>query len=98
MYKKSFPIATFVRHSISKLPEDYSSLPIDNIKEHVAIWKGFFAYTPVIYLNELGGNYFFKKELRNMIVIPIVRAESATLNAGQWKLPILKSIKSTTFP
>jgi hypothetical protein len=40
--KKSFPIATFVRHSISKLPEHYYALPIDNIKEHIAIWKGFF--------------------------------------------------------
>jgi hypothetical protein len=43
-----FPIATFVRHSISKLPEHYYSFPTDIIEKHIAIGKGFFAYTPVI--------------------------------------------------
>ena len=48
MCKKSFTIATFVRHSISKLPENYYSFPTDIIECQIAIGKGFFAYMPVI--------------------------------------------------
>ena len=47
MCRKSFTIATFVRHSISKLPENYYSFPTDIIEEQIALGKGFFAYTPV---------------------------------------------------
>jgi hypothetical protein len=39
--QKSFPIATFVKHSISKLPEHYYSFTTDIIMVQIAIWKGF---------------------------------------------------------
>jgi len=48
MCRKSFTIATFVRHSIPKLPENYYPFPTDIIEKQIAIGKGFFAYTPVI--------------------------------------------------
>jgi hypothetical protein len=49
MCKKRFPIATFVRHSISKLPENNYSFLTDIVVGHIAIGKGFFAYTPAIH-------------------------------------------------
>ena len=48
MCKKSFTLATFVRHSISTLPENYYSFRSDIIEHQIAIGKGFFAYMPVI--------------------------------------------------
>ena len=48
MCRKSFAIATFVRHSISKLPENYYSFPTDIVEHQIAIGKGFSAYMPVI--------------------------------------------------
>jgi hypothetical protein len=48
MCRKSFTIATFVRHSISKLPENYYLLPSGIIKCQIAIGKGFSAHMPVI--------------------------------------------------
>ncbi len=63
MCKKSFPIATFVKHSLSKLPEHYYSFPTDIIEEQIAIGKGFFAYTPVInssfWVNDPDNVHFF---------------------------------------
>jgi hypothetical protein len=48
MCRKSFPLATFVSHSISKLPENYYSFPA-GIKEYqIAIGKGFPAHMPAI--------------------------------------------------
>jgi hypothetical protein len=47
MRRKSFPLATFVRHSIPILPNNYYSFPA-GIKEYqIAIGKGFPAHTPV---------------------------------------------------
>jgi hypothetical protein len=48
MCKKSFTLATFVRHSIPKVPENYYSLPAGIIEYQIAIGKGFPAYMPVI--------------------------------------------------
>ena len=48
MCRKSFTIATFVRHSISKLPENYYSFPTGIMDYQIAIGKGFSAYMPVI--------------------------------------------------
>jgi hypothetical protein len=48
MCNKSFTIATVVRHSISKLPENYYLFPTDIIEEQIAIGKGYIAYVPVI--------------------------------------------------
>jgi hypothetical protein len=48
MCKKSFTLATFVRHSISTLPENYYSFHPDIIEHQIANGKGFFAYMPVI--------------------------------------------------
>ncbi len=48
MCRKSFTIATFVRHSIAKLPENYYSLPTGIIEYQIAIGKGFFAYMLLI--------------------------------------------------
>jgi hypothetical protein len=45
--QKSFPIATFatfVRHSISKLSDNYYSLPTGIIAEQIAIGKVFCIY------------------------------------------------------
>jgi hypothetical protein len=41
MCRKSFPIATFVRHSISKLPENYYSFPTGIMWYQIAIGIGF---------------------------------------------------------
>jgi len=60
MCRKSFTIATFVRHSISKLPDNYYSLPTGIIEYHIAIGKGFFAYMPVINRN-------FRVNARNLM-------------------------------
>ena len=46
MCRKSFTVATFVRHSIPRVPEHYYSFPTDIIKNQIATGKGFFAYTP----------------------------------------------------
>jgi hypothetical protein len=48
MCRKRLTIATFVKHSIFKLPENDCSFPIYIIKEQIAICKGFFAFMPVI--------------------------------------------------
>jgi hypothetical protein len=48
MCRKSFPIATFVRHSIFKLPPNYYSLPAGIVECCIAIGKGFSVYMPVI--------------------------------------------------
>jgi hypothetical protein len=48
MCKKSFTVATFVRHSIFKLPENYYLLRKDISEHQIATGKGFFAHTPVI--------------------------------------------------
>jgi hypothetical protein len=48
MCRKSFTFATFVRHSIPKLPENYYSFPTDIIEEQIAIGKGFSVYMPAI--------------------------------------------------
>jgi len=48
MCRKSFTLATFVRHTTSKLPDNYYSLPMDIIKNQIAIGKGYSAYMPVI--------------------------------------------------
>jgi hypothetical protein len=57
MCRKSFTIATFVRHLISKLPENYYSLPAGIIENQIAIGKGFSAYTPLIKLQFSGQRY-----------------------------------------
>ena len=46
--RKSFPLATFVRHLIIRLPENCYSFPAAIIKKQIAIGKGFSAYIPVI--------------------------------------------------
>jgi hypothetical protein len=48
MCRKSFPLATFVRHSISRLPSKYYLFPKDIINNQIAIGKGFSAYMPLI--------------------------------------------------
>ena len=48
MCRKSFTLATFVRHSITRLPENYYSFPQEIGENQIAIGKGFSAYTPVI--------------------------------------------------
>ena len=56
-----------------------------------AVFPLLFITVPVIF-------YFLKRYATKITAIPIVREESATLNAGQWKVPTEKSTKSTTFP
>jgi hypothetical protein len=48
MCRKSFTFATFVRHSISKLPENYFIHSTVIVEHQIAIGKGFSAHTPVI--------------------------------------------------
>jgi hypothetical protein len=48
MCRKSFTLATFVRHSISKLPENYYLLRNDISERQIANGKGISAYMPVI--------------------------------------------------
>ena len=48
MCRKSLTIATFVRHSIYKLPENYYLLRKDISERQIANGKGFSAYMPVI--------------------------------------------------
>jgi hypothetical protein len=48
MCRKSFTVATFVKHSISKLPEHYYSFSTDIGEHQIAIGKGFSAHMPVI--------------------------------------------------
>jgi hypothetical protein len=48
MCRKSFTVATFVRHSISKLPANTYSFHMDIIEHQIATGKGFSAHTPVI--------------------------------------------------
>jgi hypothetical protein len=48
MCRKSFTIATFVRHLQLKKPLRFHAEQIDFIKSQIAIWKGFSACMPDI--------------------------------------------------
>jgi len=48
MCRKSFPLATFVRHLIPILPENNYSFPSGIRENQIAIGKGFSAHMPVI--------------------------------------------------
>jgi hypothetical protein len=48
MCRKSFPLATFVKHLISKVPQNYHSSATGIRENQIAIGKGFSAYMLVI--------------------------------------------------
>jgi hypothetical protein len=62
MCRKSFTLATFVRRSIAKLPNNNYSFPKDIIQAQIAIGKGFSAYMPVI-------NYSFQVNYSSTLMI-----------------------------